>query len=85
MNVWAQSCAYEQRLGKWRETKGGKKISMGDPGAKSVLAAVAAFADVYVHLGEASKKRAMERFGRNYRLPKSPSEDSETTVNNSVV
>ena len=31
-------------------------------------------ADVYVHLGETSKKRAMERFGRNWK-PKSPQED----------
>jgi integrase len=37
-------------------------------------------ADVYVHLGEASKKRAMERFGRNYRVPKGPSEGSENAV-----
>jgi integrase len=37
-------------------------------------------ADVYVHLGETSKKWAMERFGRNYRLPKSPLEDSDTAV-----
>jgi len=37
-------------------------------------------ADVYVHLGEALKKRAMERFGRNYKVPKSPSEGSETAV-----
>ena len=32
--------------------------------------------DVYVHLGEASKRRTMERFGRNYRLPKAPPEES---------
>ncbi len=30
-------------------------------------------ADVYVHLGDATKRRAMERFGRNYRLPKASS------------
>lgn len=34
-------------------------------------------ADVYVHLGEASKRRAMERFGRNYRVLKPPPEGSE--------
>jgi hypothetical protein len=45
MSVWAQSWAYEQRLGKWRELKGGKRSWKGDPGAKSVLAAVATFAD----------------------------------------
>jgi hypothetical protein len=38
------------------------------------------YADVYVHLGEASKKRAMKRFGRNYRVPKGPSEGSENAV-----
>lgn len=34
-------------------------------------------ADVYVHLGETSKRRAMERFGRNWKRPKSPHGDSE--------
>jgi integrase len=34
-------------------------------------------ADVHVHLGDAAKRRAMERFGRNYKLPKAPSEDPE--------
>lgn len=34
-------------------------------------------ADVYVNLGDAAKRRAMERFGRNYKLPKAPSEDPE--------
>lgn len=37
-------------------------------------------ADVYVHLGETSKKRAMERFGRNWRTPKSSPGDSKDTV-----
>ncbi|QIN78307.1 hypothetical protein GBA65_07025 [Rubrobacter marinus] len=45
MSVWAQSWAYEQRLGRWRETGQGKRSWKGDPGAKSVLAAVATFAD----------------------------------------
>ena len=53
MSVWAQSWAYEQRLGKWRELKG-KKTWKGDPGAKSVLAAVATFADEegYAYCGQ---------------------------------
>ncbi|MGF1471716.1 MAG: hypothetical protein ACFB50_08255 [Rubrobacteraceae bacterium] len=53
MSVWAQSWAYEQRLGKWREVKG-KKAWKGDPGAKSVLAAVATFADEagYAYCGQ---------------------------------
>ena len=45
MSVWAQSWAYEQRLGRWREKGKGKRSWKGDPGAKSVLAAVATFAD----------------------------------------
>ncbi len=45
MSVWAQSWAYEQRLGRWRDAKEGKKTWKGDPGAKSVLAALATFAD----------------------------------------
>jgi len=45
VSVWAQSWAYEQRLGRWRETKKGKRSWKGDPGAKSVLAALATFAD----------------------------------------
>ncbi len=45
MSVWAQSWAYEQRLGKWREPRDGKRSWKGDPGAKSVLAALATFAD----------------------------------------
>ena len=54
MSVWAQSWAYEQRLGKWREIKGGKRTWKGDPGAKSVLAAVATFADEtgYAYCGQ---------------------------------
>lgn len=53
MSVWAQSWAYEQRLGRWREIKG-KKTWKGDPGAKSVLAAVATFADEngYAYCGQ---------------------------------
>jgi hypothetical protein len=53
MSVWAQSWAYEQRLGRWRELKG-KKTWKGDPGAKSVLAAVATFADEngYAYCGQ---------------------------------
>ena len=55
MSVWAQSWAYEQRLGRWRETKKkGEKSWKGDPGAKSVLAAVATFADEngYAYCGQ---------------------------------
>lgn len=54
MSVWAQSWAYEQRLGKWREIKDGKRTWKGDPGAKSVLAAVATFADEngYAYCGQ---------------------------------
>jgi hypothetical protein len=54
MSVWAQSWAYEQRLGKWRNLKGGKRSWKGDPGAKSVLAAVATFADEngYAYCGQ---------------------------------
>jgi hypothetical protein len=54
MSVWAQSWAYEQRLGRWRETEKGKMSWKGDPGAKSVLAAVATFADEngYAYCGQ---------------------------------
>jgi len=54
VSVWAQSWAYEQRLGRWRETRGGRKSWKGDPGAKSVLAAVATFADEdgYAYCGQ---------------------------------
>lgn len=54
MSVWAQSWAYEQRLGRWRETKKGRRSWKGDPGAKSVLAAVATFADEegYAYCGQ---------------------------------
>jgi hypothetical protein len=54
MSVWAQSWAYEQRLGKWREARNGRKTWKGDPGAKSVLAAVATFADEegYAYCGQ---------------------------------
>ena len=45
MSVWAQSWAYEQRLGKWRKNKKGEDLWKGDSGAKSVLAAAATFAD----------------------------------------
>jgi hypothetical protein len=54
MSVWAQSWAYEQCLGKWRESKKGERSWKGDPGAKSVLAAVATFADEngYAYCGQ---------------------------------
>ena len=54
MSVWAQSWAYEQRLGKWRDARSGKRTWKGDPGAKSVLAAVATFADEngYAYCGQ---------------------------------
>ena len=54
MSVWAQSWAYEQRLGRWRETGKGRRSWKGDPGAKSVLAAVATFADEngYAYCGQ---------------------------------
>ena len=54
MSVWAQSWAYEQRLGRWRGTKKGRRAWKGDPGAKSVLAAVATFADEkgYAYCGQ---------------------------------
>ncbi len=54
VSVWAQSWAYEQRLGKWRELKSGKRTWKGDSGAKSVLAAVATFADEngYAYCGQ---------------------------------
>jgi len=54
VSVWAQSWAYEQRLGRWRELKEGKRTWKGDPGAKSVLAAVATFADEngYAYCGQ---------------------------------
>lgn len=54
MSVWAQSWAYEQRLGRWRETKKGRRSWKGDPGAKFVLAAVATFADEngYAYCGQ---------------------------------
>jgi hypothetical protein len=54
MSVWAQSWAYEQRLGRWRERGEGKRSWKGDPGAKSVLAAVATFADErgYAYCGQ---------------------------------
>lgn len=54
MSVWAQGWAYEQRLGRWRQTKKGRRSWKGDPGAKSVLAAVATFADEngYAYCGQ---------------------------------
>ncbi len=54
MSVWAQSWAYEQRLGRWRESEKGKRLWKGDSGAKSVLAAVATFADEngYAYCGQ---------------------------------
>jgi hypothetical protein len=54
VSVWAQSWAYEQRLGRWRDLGSGRKGWKGDPGAKSVLAAVATFADEngYAYCGQ---------------------------------
>src|SRR5215218_6698765 len=69
MSVWAQSWAYEQRLGKWRETKGGKKSWKGDPGAKSVLAAVATFADEmgYAYCGQGTLAEMTDMTERSVR------------------
>ena len=69
MSVWAQSWAYEQRLGNWRETKGGKKTWKGDPGAKSVLAAVATFADEmgYAYCGQETLAEMTDMTERSVR------------------
>ena len=69
MSVWAQSWAYEQRLGNWRETKGGKKTWKGDPGAKSVLAAVATFADEmgYAYCGQGTLAEMTDMTERSVR------------------
>ena len=69
MSVWAQSWAYEQRLGKWREAKGGKKSWKGDPGAKSVLAAVATFADEmgYAYCGQETLAEMTDMTERSVR------------------
>jgi hypothetical protein len=71
VSVWAQSWAYEQRLGRWRELKEGKRTWKGDPGAKSVLAAVATFADEkgYAYCGQdtlAEMKDMTERSVREH-------------------
>jgi hypothetical protein len=69
MSVWAQSWAYEQRLGRWRGTKGGKKAWKGDPGAKSVLAAVATFADEngYAYCGQETLAEMTDMTERSVR------------------
>ena len=69
MSVWAQSWAYEQRLGKWRETMGRKKSWKGDPGAKSVLAAVATFADEmgYAYCGQETLAEMTDMTERSVR------------------
>ncbi len=69
MSVWAQAWAYEQRLGKWRENKNGKKSWKGDPGAKSVLAAVATFADEngYAYCGQDTLAEMTDMTGRSVR------------------
>jgi len=69
MSVWEQSWAYEQRLGKWRETKGAKKTWKGDPGAKSVLAALATFADEmgYAYCGQETLAEMTDMTERSVR------------------
>jgi hypothetical protein len=69
MSVWAQSWAYEQRLGKRRELKSGKKSWKGDPGAKSVLAAVATFADEvgYAYCGQGTLAEMTDMTERSVR------------------
>jgi hypothetical protein len=69
MSVWAQSWAYEQRLGRWRETNRGKKTWKGDPGAKSVLAAVATFADAngYAYCGQDTLAEVTDMTERSVR------------------
>jgi hypothetical protein len=69
MSVWAQSWAYEQRLGKWREARNGRKMWKGDPGAKSVLAAVATFADEegYAYCGQGTLAEMTDMTERSVR------------------
>lgn len=69
MSVWAQAWAYEQRLGKWRESKAGRKLWKGDPGAKSVLAAVATFADEhgYAYCGQDTLAQMTDMTERSVR------------------
>jgi hypothetical protein len=69
VSVWAQSWAYEQRLGKWRDLGGGKRRWKGDPGAKSVLAAVATFADEdgYAYCGQATLAEMTDMSERSVR------------------
>lgn len=69
MSVWAQSWAYEQRLGKWREKESGERTWKGDPGAKSVLAAVATFADEegYAYCGQETLSEMTDMTGRSVR------------------
>jgi hypothetical protein len=69
MSVWAQSWAYEQRLGRWRKTNRGKRAWKGDPGAKSVLAAVATFADEngYAYCGQETLAEMTDMTERSVR------------------
>lgn len=69
MSVWAQSWAYEQRLGKWRDLKSGRRLWKGDPGAKSVLAAVATFADEagYAYCGQGTLAEMTDMTERSVR------------------
>jgi hypothetical protein len=69
VSVWAQSWAYEQRLGRWRDLGDGKKGWKGDPGAKSVLAAVATFADEegYAYCGQDTLAEMTEMSERSVR------------------
>lgn len=69
MSVWAQSWAYEQRLGRWRGPKGGKRAWKGDPGAKSVLAALATFADEdgYCYAGQDTLSEMTDMSERSVR------------------
>jgi hypothetical protein len=69
VSVWAQSWAYEQRLGRWRETQKRTRSWKGDPGAKSVLAAVATFADEngYAYCGQETLAEMTDMTERSVR------------------
>jgi hypothetical protein len=69
VSVWAQSWAYEQRLGQWRQLKSGKRTWKGDPGAKSVLAAIATFADErgYAYCGQETLAEMTDMTERSVR------------------
>lgn len=69
MSVWAQAWAYDQRVGNWRENRSGKSVWRGDSGAKSVLVALATFADEngYCFVGQETLARMTDMSERSVR------------------